>query len=427
MPNQASNSSSSSINARSVVPIPASIQHIRGYPKKLIIFRVHASPFWWCRCFYNGKHYKRSTKTELKPQAIQFAKRFFVELVSDRVEPICRVKRHPTMFVALAKAVLKEDALKVERGELSRRYLVCQQQRLGGLLLDAFGSLDIREIDYERMDQFRTDLFRRGLSNSTIQLYMASLNKVFTLAQRLGILTAAPIKPKIKQVDNARGHFELDEYRQLCKTSRRLLSTSHSIRQLNDGVKTAGQSLRRVIITPELVYMIPFMVYTFIRPTDLKNIKHRHLEIRSGPRGEYLHMAIPESKRHDKPITSMPRAASVYKKLWRYQEARGFGGNDDYIFQPEQNNRQTAYRVLTRQFDVVLTDTQLRKGRDGSQRTLYSLRHTAIMYRLIYGGEINLLSLARNARTSVAMIERFYASQLESSKLTKELHAKKPL
>lgn len=58
-------------------------------------------------------------------------------------------------------------------------------------------------------------------------------------------------------------------------------------------------------------------------------------------------------------------------------------------------------------------------------RTLYSLRHTSIMYRLIYGGEINLLSMARNARTSVAMIERFYASQLENSKVTDELHAKK--
>lgn len=45
-------------------------------------------------------------------------------------------------------------------------------------------------------------------------------------------------------------------------------------------------------------------------------------------------------------------------------------------------------------------------------RTLYSLRHTAIMYRLLFGEGINTLALARNARTSVEMIDRFYAKPL---------------
>ena len=48
----------------------------------------------------------------------------------------------------------------------------------------------------------------------------------------------------------------------------------------------------------------------------------------------------------------------------------------------------------------------------GRKRTLCSLRHTAIMYRLLYGQGIDTLTLARNARTSVQMIERFYASSL---------------
>jgi hypothetical protein len=48
----------------------------------------------------------------------------------------------------------------------------------------------------------------------------------------------------------------------------------------------------------------------------------------------------------------------------------------------------------------------------GRERTLYSLRHTAIMFRLLYGEGIDMLTLARNARTSVQMIERFYASSL---------------
>ncbi len=49
----------------------------------------------------------------------------------------------------------------------------------------------------------------------------------------------------------------------------------------------------------------------------------------------------------------------------------------------------------------------------GRLRTLYCLRHTSIMFRLLHGQGIDMLTLARNARTSVQMIERFYASALD--------------
>jgi hypothetical protein len=51
---------------------------------------------------------------------------------------------------------------------------------------------------------------------------------------------------------------------------------------------------------------------------------------------------------------------------------------------------------------------------NGKNRTLYSLRHTAITFRLLYGGAIDLLTLARNARTPVDMIEKFYSSNLSA-------------
>ena len=45
-------------------------------------------------------------------------------------------------------------------------------------------------------------------------------------------------------------------------------------------------------------------------------------------------------------------------------------------------------------------------------RSLYSLRHSAITFRLLYGQGIDLLTLARNARTSVEVINKHYASTL---------------
>ena len=67
---------------------------------------------------------------------------------------------------------------------------------------------------------------------------------------------------------------------------------------------------------------------------------------------------------------------------------------------------------MRRQFDWILNKAELKTAPGGEPRTLYSLRHTSIMFRLTKGGHIDLLTLSRNARTSVAMIERFYARPL---------------
>ncbi len=70
--------------------------------------------------------------------------------------------------------------------------------------------------------------------------------------------------------------------------------------------------------------------------------------------------------------------------------------------------------IMDVQFQRVLYAAGLRTGTRGQNRTLYSLRHTAITFRLLYGQGIDLLTLAKNARTSVEMIERFYASELNA-------------
>jgi hypothetical protein len=51
------------------------------------------------------------------------------------------------------------------------------------------------------------------------------------------------------------------------------------------------------------------------------------------------------------------------------------------------------------------------------------------MYRLLYGVGMDLLTLARNARTSVEMIDRFYASHLQGEQniaMIQSRRSKKP-
>lgn len=62
-------------------------------------------------------------------------------------------------------------------------------------------------------------------------------------------------------------------------------------------------------------------------------------------------------------------------------------------------------------------------GADGSDRTLYSLRHTSLMQQ---GGDVYPLIFAKNARTSMEMLERFYLSKIGNEKHRQESHAEKP-
>lgn len=66
----------------------------------------------------------------------------------------------------------------------------------------------------------------------------------------------------------------------------------------------------------------------------------------------------------------------------------------------------------------------LRTDRDGQRRTAYSLRHTYICMRLMEGADI--YQVAKNCRTSVEMIEKFYASHIKNTLDAAAINVRKP-
>ena len=62
-------------------------------------------------------------------------------------------------------------------------------------------------------------------------------------------------------------------------------------------------------------------------------------------------------------------------------------------------------------WNKVLDELSMKKDREGNARTAYSLRHTYISMRLMEGADI--YQVAKNCRTSVEMIEKFYATQIK--------------
>ena len=63
-------------------------------------------------------------------------------------------------------------------------------------------------------------------------------------------------------------------------------------------------------------------------------------------------------------------------------------------------------------FNTILDEENLKIDRDGQPRTAYSLRHTYICLRLMEGADI--YQIAKNCRTSVEMIEKYYASHIKT-------------
>jgi hypothetical protein len=271
-------------------------------------------------------------------------------------------------------------------------------------ILPEFGAMELASISFATLQDF-VGKIGADLEPSSIQRHLSIVYKVMEYALHRQLLLALPNFPTIKKKDEPRGWFPDAQYRTLIARATELVGTSAKVQTTETGPP------RTLKFTADLPKMIQFMVNSFIRPTDLKNMQHKHDEILRVEQ-VYLRLSLPKSKNKDAPIVTMVEAVTVYEQLRSVYAADGLAEPEDYVFMPQYPNRDTALRELQHQFNYLSDDLGYKTGPQGEARTIYSLRHTSIMFRLLDGDKIELLTLARNARTSVEMIERFYASKL---------------
>ena len=210
--------------------------------------------------------------------------------------------------------------------------------------------------------------------------------------------------------------LSLQEYVKLARTAWRMSRSGVMAPASKSGTGQRDRfwvAPRNMLLTPDMFWVIRFMVNSFLRPGDLRQLRHKHVTV---VRGEtvYLRLNLPETKKHDKPMVTMQPAVHVYESVLKRNKALGYGGPEDHVFLPAEKDRSYALAVLGFWFKWVMRESgiPLSDGM-GRPKTLYCLRHTSIMFRLLYGQGIDMLTLARNARTSVQMVERFYASSLD--------------
>lgn len=386
------------IKGKSANAILETMESVAGYPDKLKFFKVYCSKFYWARVYINGAYKVRSLKTESRKEAINLTKKFYEDaLVNDRTGLSKAPKSRS--FTNIGNTYI-ETLNGIGKDRLYRDDL----NRFKKELIPHFGEKDIGLISNADIGDLIKKLQRKELAPTTINHYIIVLRKILNYAADNQLIKQVPNFPKIKGKSTSvtrRDYFDENEYKSLSKAVEELAK---------DGVKVRG-----IPITLEMKFLIQFMVNAFIRPSDLRVLQHHHVELRinkeeTNPRYQrFLLLSHPATKTTDQEVVTMPMAVPVYEKLLAFQTARNLGHSSDYLFLPSYQNRNTMMAIVGRLFKVIVEKAGV-KG-NNEKHTLYSLRHSAIMFRLQFGNT-NTLQLAKNARTSQAMIEKFYASRL---------------
>jgi site-specific recombinase XerD len=385
------------------VAIPDSIQTITNYPKKLVVYLTPSSKYYWVRIFYNGKYFTKTTKTPDIALAKRFAVKFYESVLAN-------AHTSNTGKKSKAFSVVGRKFLESIKDNQRKSAYDNDSSRFENGILQFFNEQDVSTITNAQISKFLSVLVQRGLSAATQKHYLVVVRKILKFAIANDLAEKLPLFPKVSgylQTEQKRDYFTFEEYKALVSAS--------------ENLATERIAVRGVLVTLEMKFLIQFMVNSFIRPSDLRVIKHKHIKIRKQGGEEWVTLSHPATKTTATEVQAMPATVGIYKQLCEvHTELSHSMKPDDYVFFPTYKNRDTAMAVIARIFRQILAESMIDKD-TGKNLTLYSLRHTSIMLRLIKG-DVNTLALARNARTSQQMIDRFYAAHLTTEHVRQQLH-----
>jgi integrase len=246
-------------------------------------------------------------------------------------------------------------------------------------------------------------------ARSTIHDEIVALRQVMKTAIRHEWLAHLPdFSPPYKTSGKVvhRPWFSPEEYKQLYETTRAHAKASH---------------IHHRWCAEQLHDYVLFLANTGLRPDEAKNLQHRdvtivedehsgdrilEIEVR-GKRGVGYCKSMPSAVRPYERLLARPKyvkqgRARVRAKLPPSTEPLQLPKPTDHVFPGNH----------IKMFNALMGRGELKLDRDGNKRTAYSLRHTYICMRLMEGADI--YQIAKNCRTSVEMIEKFYAAHIKN-------------
>lgn len=373
---------------------------------KLHIYRRENSACWQCSTYLAGKNWRVSTKEESLALAKDFAQDWYLGLMGKSRAGLLKTGK---TFKQAAEQFLHEYEV-ITAGERSPEYVRLLHIRLHVHLLPFFGAKVLSEITPGLVQEYRIHRMTSRTeketgapmrpSRGTLQHEIVALRQVLKTAYRHGWLPylpdlSAPYKASGKI--SHRAWFSPEEYKRLYEATRRSAkNTTH-----------AQKRWRR----EQLHDYVLFMANTGLRPDEAARLEYRDVAIVTDQAtGERILEIEVRGKRGVGFCKSMTGAVMPFERLRKRNQPQP----TDQIFGKTPRD----------QINIVLAELKLKFDRDGKRRTAYSLRHTYICMRLMEGADI--YQIAKNCRTSVEMIETFYASHIKNTLDAAAINVRRP-
>lgn len=369
---------------------------------KLHVYKRENSDVWQCSTYLAGKNRRVSTKESSLSKAKDFAEDWYLELHGKHKRG--EVKNEKTFKKAVDQFLREYDF--ITEGQRNKKYVENQRMRIEVHLIPFFGKMGLSEITPGVVQEYRIHRREKALekygkppARSTMHQEIVALRQILKTAIRHGWLQHLP---------------DLSEpYKGSCKISHRAWFSAEEYKQLYTATRKRAKNPIRGRYQWEyeqLHDLVLFMANTGMRPDEIKRIEHRDVEIVHDESTDETILEISvRGKRGVGFCKSTTGAVLPYKRLKEREKPK-------YIDKEggKPNSTDKVFPKTHRQlFNNILEEEGLKIDREGQPRTAYSLRHTYICLRLMEGADI--YQIAKNCRTSVEMIEKYYASHIKNN------------
>ncbi len=349
------------------------------------VYKRPGSPHWQCACSVLGRQRRVTTKEESLARAKDVARDWYLGLIGKYRSGELKAGK---TFKEAADRFIDEFEI-ITQGQRSPIYVNGHRLRLKNHLIPFFGETVVSDItaglvqDY-RIHRMKTAPGGKAPARSTLHQEIVCLRQVLKTANRHRWLEHLPDLSSPFRTSSKIAHrawFTPEDYKRLYTATRERAKTPKT-----EALRQASENLHDYIL---------IMVNTGLRPDEALRLEYRDVAIVTdeGSGERILEIAV-RGKRGVGWCKSMPGAVTPFRRL----KDRNGGAPADRLFPVFQ-------RAL---FNSILEELDLRTDREGQRRTAYSLRHTYISLRLMEGADI--YQVAKNCRTSVEMIETFYAA-----------------
>jgi integrase len=371
---------------------------------KLHVYKRENGSHWQCSTYLGGRNHRVSTKEEGLAQAKDFAEDWYLELKGKHKRGEIRAGK---TFKQAADQFLREYDI-ITEGHRNRQYVEGHHRRLLIHLLPFFGHMTLSEITAGQLQEYRIHRREKAVATrgkpparNTMHQEIVTLRQVLKTALRHGWMQHLPDFSEPYKTSGKISHrawFSPEEYKTLYEATRRRVANPPKKRW-----KWSCEQLHDYVL---------FMANTGLRPDEVARLEFRDVTIVDDEATDQTILEIEvRGKRGVGYCKSMPGAVAPFKRLKDRMRVVPAPDEPNRMALPELTDRifpKTHHEL----FNIILDEEGLKFDRENQPRTAYSLRHTYICLRLMEGADI--YQIAKNCRTSVEMIEKYYASHIKT-------------